>query len=93
MIELAKRELGIDTIERQVDRTELYIADEVFMTGTAAEITPVGEVDRREVGAGGIGPVTAQLQELFFRAVKAELPAYTGWCTPVYQPVAASRDA
>ena len=92
VMELAKRELGIDTIERQVDRTELYIADEVFMTGTAAEITPVGEVDRRPVGSGGIGPVTAKLQELFFRAVKSEVPAYTRWCTPVYQPVAASRE-
>ncbi len=83
-IQLAHDELGIETIERQVDRSELYAAEECFMTGTAAEITPVVEVDRRPIGSGKIGRVTAALQEHFFAAVHGETAKYGTWCTPVY---------
>jgi len=85
-IQLARDELGIDTIERQVDRSELYSADECFMTGTAAEITPVVEVDRRPIGSGKIGKVTADLQEHFFAAVRGKTAKYRAWCTPVHGP-------
>jgi branched-chain amino acid aminotransferase len=69
------RELGIETIEAQVQRSALYLADEVFFTGTAAEITPIRSVDRITVGAGRRGPITAKLQEEFFKIIRAERPA------------------
>ncbi len=86
---LAKAELGMDTIARSIARTELYTADEVFMTGTAAHVTPVLQVDRRAVGAGGIGPVTAKLQALYFDVIRGKLPQYRQWVTPVYTKVRA----
>ncbi len=89
VIELAKNELGVETIERQVDRSELYSADEVFMTGTAAEISPVVEVDRRPIGSGAVGPLSNRLRALFDDVVRGRVARYRGWCTPVYQPVAA----
>jgi branched-chain amino acid aminotransferase len=89
VIELAKNELGVETIERQVDRSELYSADEVFMTGTAAEISPVVEVDRRPIGSGKVGPVSNRLRALFDDVVRGRVARYREWCTPVYQPVAA----
>ena len=91
VMQLARDELGINTIERSIDRSELYSADECFMTGTAAEITPVVEVDRRSVGNGTIGPVTRRLQEVFFDAVRGRNRKYAEWLTPVYVPVAAER--
>lgn len=83
VIKLAKDELGISTIERSVDRSELYVADECFMTGTAAHITPVVEVDRRMVGDGGIGRLTGRLQALYFDVIKGKNKAYIDWCLPV----------
>lgn len=84
VIQLAKNELGLEVEERLVDRYELYTADECFLTGTAAHLTPVCEIDRRRLGEGGIGPVTAKLKDLYFEAIKGNLPKYAGWCTPVY---------
>ena len=84
VMELAERELDLSTVERSVDRSELYIADEAFMTGTAAHVTPILEVDGRRVGDGGVGRITAQLQRLYFDAILGRLPAYTHWLTPVY---------
>lgn len=83
VIELASRELGMEVVERRIHRSELYLADEVFLTGTAAHVTPMGELDNRKIGDGGIGPVTSKLQELYFGAVKGDNPAYLKWCTPV----------
>lgn len=91
VIQIARDELGISTIERSIDRSELYSADECFMTGTAAEITPVIEVDRRPIGTGTIGPVTRKLQTIFFDAVRGRNRKYSEWLTPVYVPVAADR--
>ena len=84
VIKLAKNELGIETIERSVDRNELYTADECFLTGTAANITPVAEIDRRKIGNGEIGPVTKQLQEIYSDVIRGNNPKYLDWCTPVY---------
>jgi branched-chain amino acid aminotransferase len=84
VMELAKAELGIATIARQINRTELYTADEVFLCGTGAEISPVVEVDRRRVGTGAIGPITAKLQQCYFAAVRGETPKYRHWTTSVY---------
>jgi branched-chain amino acid aminotransferase len=86
---LAREEFGIEVVERRIARTELYIADELFFTGTAAQISAIGEVDGRIIGSGEIGPVTAQLQKVFFEAVRNRSPKYGDWCAAVY-PVGAS---
>jgi branched-chain amino acid aminotransferase len=86
---LAREELGIETIERQIDRSELYIADEVFMTGTAAHVTPVIEVDKREVGSGRMGEITSKIMQLFFDTLLGKNPRYAHWCTPVPARVSA----
>jgi len=84
VIELARRELGIETVERSVSRAELYTSDECFMTGTAAHVTPVSEIDGRKLGNGGVGEITRQLRDLYFRVIQGEHPDYRHWCTPVY---------
>ncbi|MBA7602401.1 Branched-chain-amino-acid aminotransferase [subsurface metagenome] len=84
VIKLASRELGIETVERQIDRSELYIADECFLTGTAAHVTPVLEIDHRKVGNGGVGSITKKLQDLYFNIVQGRNKKYIDWCTPAY---------
>ncbi|MBM3148825.1 MAG: branched-chain amino acid transaminase [Chloroflexi bacterium] len=88
VMKLAKNELGIETEERTVDRTELYTADEAFFTGTAAHVTPIIEVDERQVGDGNIGKFTQKLQELYFDVIRGKNPKYLDWCTPVKARVA-----
>jgi branched-chain amino acid aminotransferase len=73
--------LKIKVRERDFSRDELYIADEAFFTGTAAEVTPIREVDDRTIGKGKPGPITKKLQSLFFRIVKGEERAYSSWLT------------
>jgi len=85
VIELAQNELGIETIERQIDRSELYIAEECFFTGTAAHITPIGEIDHRQIGNGETGEITKRLQEIYFEVIQGSNPKYLEWCTPVYK--------
>lgn len=77
------RDLGYQVHERNLVRTDLYLADEVFFTGTAAELTPIREVDDRTVGAGHRGPVTKELQDAFFAATKGQNPTYANWLTYV----------
>ena len=84
VIKLAKDELDIETIERHIDRSELYLADEVFLTGTAAHITPVVEIDHRKVADGKIGKLTKRLQKLYFDVEFGRNKKYLHWCTPVY---------
>jgi branched-chain amino acid aminotransferase len=79
IIKLAKNELGIDTIERQVDRSELYVAEECFFTGTAANVAPILEIDRRTIGTGKIGKVTAKLQKLFAEVMVGRNAKYADW--------------
>ena len=85
---LARDRLGLPVERRTVDRSELYVADEVFMTGTAAHVTPVVEIDRVPVGDGRPGPVSTQLQDLYFRAITGRIPEYADWLTPVYSGAA-----
>ena len=85
VMQLAKHELGIETIERPIDRAELYSSQECFLTGTAAHLTPVSEIDRRPLGDGQVGPVTTKLKKLYFDAIQGKLPKYMDWCTPVYK--------
>ena len=79
------REMAIPVIERSIDRSELYVADEVFLCGTGAQLSPVLEIDRRKVGSGGIGPLTAQLKDRYFDIVRGRVPEYRHWLTPIYE--------
>ncbi|MBM3140223.1 MAG: branched-chain amino acid transaminase [Chloroflexi bacterium] len=90
-LEIAQQELGLEVERRTIDRSELYIADEIFMTGTAAHVTPVVEVDRVPIGDGRPGPVSKRLQQTYFQMITGGLPQYAEWLTPVYRkaPVAA----
>jgi branched-chain amino acid aminotransferase len=82
-MKLAKNELGVDTIERTVDRSELYLTEECFLTGTAAHITPIIEIDHRMIGTGKIGKITAELQKLFSQVILGRNPRYAEWYTLV----------
>jgi branched-chain amino acid aminotransferase len=84
ILRLCRDELGIPTQEREIDRTELYVADEVFFCGTGAEITPVGSVDHYAVGGGGVGPTTERIERLFHRVVRGQHGGYAFWRTPIY---------
>jgi branched-chain amino acid aminotransferase len=79
IIELARDELGIQVVERSIDRTELFIAEELFMTGTAAQIVSVTRIDHRPVGAGSMGPLTAKLRVMFEDIVRAKNTKYLQW--------------
>ncbi len=89
VIQIARDELGLETVERSIDRSELYVADECFMTGTAAHVTAVIEVDRRPVGSGAPGELTRKLQQLYRDAIRGKNPTYAHWATAV-TPQAAS---
>lgn len=89
VIQLAQSELGLEVVERTVDRSELYLADEVLLTGTAAHLTPVVELDHRPIADGKTGPISAQLQKMYFDIVVGRNPKYLHWCTPASpRPVA-----
>ena len=77
---------GIPTAIRQVDRTELYVADEVFLCGTGAQISPVTSIDHRAIGKGERGPITTKVSEIYFDAVRGKAAKYRSWVTPVYKP-------
>ena len=79
------RDMGIPVVERAIDRTELYIADEVFLCGTGAQLSPVIEVDRRKVASGAIGPLTGRLKDQYFDIVRGRVPEYSHWVTPIYE--------
>jgi branched-chain amino acid aminotransferase len=83
VMELSEKELGMPVEKRNVDRTELYAADEVFLTGTGYQIAPVVEIDGREVGTGEMGPIASRLQELYFKAARGDNPDYDHWTVAV----------
>ncbi|MGN6696703.1 MAG: aminotransferase class IV, partial [Thermomicrobiales bacterium] len=90
LLQLA-RDANIPIEEREVDRTELYLADELFFCGTGVQVTWIGQVDHRPVGNGKAGPITTQLQTRFFDIVHGKTPEYAQWLTrvPIPAPVAA----
>lgn len=90
VIELARREFEVLTRERVIDRTELYTADEIFFTGTGAQIAPVVEVDHRTIGAGAVGAFSAKLGELYRDVTRGRRSEYMHWLTPVYADVHAN---
>jgi len=85
LMDLAARELGVNVVEREIDRTELYVADEVFMCGSGLEVLPITSVDRITIGGGTRGSMTKRIQDVYFAAARGELPAYRHWLTPVYR--------
>jgi len=76
--------MGLDVVERSVDRTELYVADEVFLCGTGAQVAPVVEIDRRPVGDGESGPISLRIQDLYLKVMSGRVSKYEEWLTPVY---------
>jgi branched-chain amino acid aminotransferase len=82
--ELAQHELALEIVERPIDRSELYICEELFLTGTAVGLAPVVRVDHRPVADGQIGAVTRRLRQLYFDAARGRLPAYHKWLLPAY---------
>ena len=85
IMRMAAWELNLDTLERPIDRSELYICDELFFTGTAVALTPIVRVDHRPVGKGTIGAITRRLQQLYVDATRGHLGIYRNWLTPVYR--------
>ncbi len=88
LLQLAREELQIPVQERTVDRTELYVCDEAFFCGTGVQVAAICEIDNRPVGDGCMGPITAQLRDLYFDIVRGKVAKYKHWCTPVYAKVA-----
>ncbi len=85
IMELASKELGIKTIERQIKQDELYHADELFFCGTGAEVTPIAEVDGKKIGSNGVGKITRDLQDNYLSLVRGNNPKYLNWLTSVYK--------
>ena len=78
-VETIARDLGYDVVYEQIIRTDLYTADEAFLTGTAAEVVPIRAVDDRKVGDGRPGPITKKLQQTYFATVRGEVDQYKDW--------------
>ncbi len=91
ILQLAQ-DAGIPIEEREVDRTELYLAEELFFCGTGVQVTPVTKIDRRPVGGGAPGPITTRLQSTFFDIVQGKNTRYSSWLTPVALPVPVAAD-
>lgn len=89
--ELLEKEIGVEVVERSIDRTELYQADEIFFCGTGVEVVAVSEVDRRKVGPGCLGPICGELRRLYYDIVRGNNPKYRHWCTPVYEQASMPR--
>ena len=83
VMQIASNELGLTTTERSVRRSEIYNADECFLTGTAAHLTPVGSLDNIKIGNGEMGEITRELQTLYFDVIRGKVPKYLDWCLPV----------
>ena len=82
-VELLAKDLGLEIVQKRITRDEVYIADEAFFTGTAAEVTPIRELDRIELGSGSRGPITEKIQSAFFDIVNGRNPQYAHWLSKV----------
>ncbi len=85
IIEIAQKELGLKVCEREIDRTELYTADEAFFCGTGAQVAPIGSIDNRTIGDGQTGKITTQIANLYYDIVRGKVEKYKKWCTPIYE--------
>lgn len=89
LITLMRDDLGLEVVERNVDRTEVYIADEMIMCGTGVQVAAVTRVEHRAIGSGQMGPITRKVRDLFFEVVRGRVDKYREWLTPVYENVTA----
>ncbi len=84
IMQFAREQFGLETVERPIDRTELYVADEAFFCGTGVQIAAIASIDNRPVGMGKIGPITKKIRDYYFDIVRGKVEIYRHWCTPVY---------
>jgi len=91
VIQLLRDDLGIEVVERSIDRSEVYLAEEAFFCGTGVQMAAIADVDRRPIGTGKMGPITQALRKLYFDVVRGRVPKYADWCSPVFQTKAAAR--
>lgn len=91
IIELMRKDLGMEVVERPIDRTEVYLADEAFLCGTGVQISAIGKVDFRVVGTGGLGAETKRLRQIYYDVVKGRVAKYRSWCHPIYSSPASPR--
>ncbi len=84
MIQVAREKLDLETVERKIDRTELYVADEAFFCGTGVQVVAIATIDHRPVGTGKLGPIVKSIRDLYFDIVRGKVEEYRHWCTPVY---------
>jgi branched-chain amino acid aminotransferase len=84
MITLLRDELGMEVVERSIDKSEVYLADEAFMVATGAQVVAIARIDYRKLGSGSMGPVTQKVRDLYFDVVRGKVPKYRAWCHPVY---------
>jgi branched-chain amino acid aminotransferase len=84
---LAREELKLSVVERPIDRTELYVADEAFFCGTGVQVVLIAQVDHRPVGSGKAGPIGRAMRDLYLEVVRGKVRKYRDWCTPVYASV------
>jgi branched-chain amino acid aminotransferase len=85
VITLLRDEMGVNVVERSIDRSEIYLANEAFFTGTGVQITAITRVDYRAIGTGKMGEITTKLRELFFNVVRGRVKKYRSWCLAVYE--------
>ena len=86
LIQMFRDDLGIEVVEREIDRTEVYVADEAFLCGTGVQLVPVTQIEHRPIGSGRIGSITRRIHDLFFEVVTGHNEKYRDWVTPVYMP-------
>jgi branched-chain amino acid aminotransferase len=84
IMQIAREQFGLETVERPIDRTELYLAEEAFFCGTGVQVAAIAAIDRRPVGTGKLGPIVEKIRDLYFDVVKGKIEEYRHWCTPVY---------
>jgi branched-chain amino acid aminotransferase len=84
IIQLLRDELGVEVVERDIDRTEIYLADEIFMCGTGVQVASITKVEHRPIGSAEPGPITEQVRDLFHKIVRGHVSKYRDWLTPVY---------
>lgn len=91
VMQLLRDEFGIEVVERSIDRSEVYLAEEAFFCGTGVQVAAIADVDHRPIGTGKMGPITQRLRELYFNVVRGRVAKYLDWCAPVYQQQAAVK--
>ena len=84
IIQFAREQFGLETVERPIDRTELYVAEEAFFCGTGGQVVAIAEIDHRPVGTGKVGPIVQKIRDFYFDIVRGKVEEYRHWCTPVY---------